>query len=744
MAVGDQATPVLPWEQLDPTLMRLAHAPVTPAPAAKQPVRSRISFLTLPDELISRSYEHLHALYRLDRPNNGGGAPPTRYLLVCRRMYSIARRIWFSDLSVPEAALSAESYLANLFYAKEVHEHVKTLEVTISDLRPLQAAVVSCLTNLTTLQFRVRESTDVRRVDTLNWHNLPTVALRLFANLPGLTSLVCLDPKILCQPVGVTACSLWASAFRGLRHLDIDLLSFISGPSGHILEDVGVTHLCLRVNVTLAMPSLPWQRLQRFELQLNALYYDELFFSRLAEQTNQGRNASNLTHLALKLTGLFDAETTRSIRQGIYICFERAPLVSLFLSSRTGNDWTFKGLVWPWATMQKLILDGLLAMYKNDEIEAFYELLVCVHRLTHLTLRGFTFVEDHAAPTSGAASIGECTSLRRLRKETDPLVLRLKAPHLFTLVTVLASRSKLVRFEIQDREGITEVGFMDNGVSSAKLASINSSALPAPVPAKRRPSLLILPDETLALVFEYLHAVYQRGGPQCPPLDYLVISKRLYPIVRPIWLSVLSGVRAFERGHILSGRLPDNLRQRPELFPHIRNLRIDFDWDHPERLDLVSRLRNLEVLRIGSLDGYDEIPLDDGLGVCFPPDLCLVLEQLPELRTIVFEDEDVQIAEMPARLPQVEHVELPAIGVTRGVRKFLQRSGVTSLRVRVTDDIDCAESIPWAQLETLNIQYTSSSWRDFENPYPLAFLNGIKRLASYPGSFPDSICRADL
>ncbi|GAA5985966.1 hypothetical protein JCM10908_006352 [Rhodotorula pacifica] len=62
-----------------------------------------------------------------------------------------------------------------------------------------------------------------------------------------------------------------------------------------------------------------------------------------------------------------------------------------------------------------------------------------------------------------------------------------------------------------------------------------------PAPALRpRATFLTLPDEILQNIFVLLHSSYQREEPGIPPTSMLRICKRLTPIIRPIWLRVLS------------------------------------------------------------------------------------------------------------------------------------------------------------------------------------------------------------
>ncbi|GAA5863646.1 hypothetical protein JCM3774_001201 [Rhodotorula dairenensis] len=62
-----------------------------------------------------------------------------------------------------------------------------------------------------------------------------------------------------------------------------------------------------------------------------------------------------------------------------------------------------------------------------------------------------------------------------------------------------------------------------------------------------------LPTELLQQIFSEVHRLYQSGHAyRMPPLSYLTISKRLYALVRPIWLSAmrLSGSAHIVDSHI--------------------------------------------------------------------------------------------------------------------------------------------------------------------------------------------------
>ncbi|GAA5985847.1 hypothetical protein JCM10908_006301 [Rhodotorula pacifica] len=330
------------------------------------------TLLNLPDEILSRIFRHVHALCR----SEGSSVPPTRYLHICRRIYHVARPIWFSVLRVPHDFSAADRFLGHLIDAKELHQHVKDLEVVLTEARPLHAAVISaCLTNLEILRMTTfaPPETDSVSIHTPDQSRVPDAAVRLIHNLSSLKTLVCVEPDIHFPD----ASSL---SVRYPPRIEV-AAETLEASSDQLLSQGGVTDLAIWV----------------------------------FRDTANGRNALALRHLTVELPPpQVDEINSLKFREQLWSCFREAPL--------------------------------------NDTL-SLYDLLSSMPNLTHLTLRGFSFLpgEDFMSSTS---------ALGDLREEQDPTVAQLVAPHLFMLVSVLTTRSKLLAINIVTLNGHTIVRFL--------------------------------------------------------------------------------------------------------------------------------------------------------------------------------------------------------------------------------------------------------------------------------------------
>lgn len=78
--------------------------------------------MSLPDEILAQVFAALHARYQ----HRKLGTPPTPYLRICKRLYAIARPIWFSVLVVP--TVKTDEYCAKTLEHPAALAHVKDLQ----------------------------------------------------------------------------------------------------------------------------------------------------------------------------------------------------------------------------------------------------------------------------------------------------------------------------------------------------------------------------------------------------------------------------------------------------------------------------------------------------------------------------------------------------------------------------------------------------------------------------------------
>ena len=126
---------------------------MTAAAAATPP---RVTLLSLPDEILALVFAALHGGYQYYKT----GIPPTQYLQICKRLYAIARPLWFSVLVVPKA--KTDEYCAKMLEHAAALTHVRDLQLQLeADPPAWKLALFPHLANLQTL--RLREAPVPRR-----------------------------------------------------------------------------------------------------------------------------------------------------------------------------------------------------------------------------------------------------------------------------------------------------------------------------------------------------------------------------------------------------------------------------------------------------------------------------------------------------------------------------------------------------------------------------------------------------
>jgi hypothetical protein len=147
---------------------------VTAAAAATPP---RVTLLSLPDEILALVFAALHGGYQYYKT----GIPPTQYLQICKRLYAIARPLWFSVLVVPKA--KTDEYCAKMLEHAAALTHVRDLQLQLeADPPAWKLALFPHLANLQTL--RLREAPVPRRQQAgESYSDKVMIALENLANL---------------------------------------------------------------------------------------------------------------------------------------------------------------------------------------------------------------------------------------------------------------------------------------------------------------------------------------------------------------------------------------------------------------------------------------------------------------------------------------------------------------------------------------------------------------------------------
>lgn len=140
------------WYSPRPATGSTRTAAASAAAAAAPP---RVALLSLPNEILAQVFADLHARYQ----HRKTGMPPTQYLRICKRLYAIARPMWFSVLVVPEA--ETDEYCIKLLEHAAVLAHIRDLQLQLEANPPAwKLALFPHLTGLKTLRLRKTTAKD--------------------------------------------------------------------------------------------------------------------------------------------------------------------------------------------------------------------------------------------------------------------------------------------------------------------------------------------------------------------------------------------------------------------------------------------------------------------------------------------------------------------------------------------------------------------------------------------------------
>ena len=208
-----------------------------------------------------------------------------------------------------------------------------------------------------------------------------------------------------------------------------------------------------------------------------------------------------------------------------------------------------------------------------------------------------------------------------------------------------------------------------------------------------------LSDEILAQIFEEVHSLYQLDSrAHVPPPQYLVVSKRLYNIARPIWLSVISVQGTLP----VTDRFLARLLADPTIRLFVRQLEIKFFRSFTQsQIAILTVLNNLRRLTVclddsGSRGLHAKKPLS--------PMLLDAIANCPRLEELSFS----QLVEAHSRIPQpinkrpLRSFTAPIHSINKALLEYLTVRRVQKLRLAVFLNHELfAGDLPWDHLTTI-------------------------------------------
>jgi hypothetical protein len=206
-----------------------------------------------------------------------------------------------------------------------------------------------------------------------------------------------------------------------------------------------------------------------------------------------------------------------------------------------------------------------------------------------------------------------------------------------------------------------------------------------------------LSDDVLEQIFEELHSLFQSARTRVPPLRYLFLSKRVYNLARPIWLSAISTKGSSSTTG--SDRLLAKLVTDPTVRPLVRSLEMTFFRAFAQtQIAILTTLDNLRSLEVH----FDESWQKRSSGAKFISTTLLdAIASRPHLEQLGFS----QFVEARLPFPQpvnnrpLQSFTAPIHSIKDGVLEYLTVRRVRKLRLKVFLDYEpFTADLPWDNL----------------------------------------------
>lgn len=243
-----------------------------------------------------------------------------------------------------------------------------------------------------------------------------------------------------------------------------------------------------------------------------------------------------------------------------------------------------------------------------------------------------------------------------------------------------------------------------------------------------------LSDEILVQIFEERHSDVQRSyGPTVPPLHYLLVSKRLYNIARPIWLSTIST----QDDAANSDRVIAKLMTSPSLRPLVRHLEIKlYGAFSQSQIAILTMLDNLRILEVD----FDKSWSKGSSGAkILPATLLDAIASRPHLEELHFYDlvEAEDCRSEPVNKRPLQVFTAPIHSLKASLLDFLNARQVKTLELTVDLGLDqpFTGHLPWEDLSTVNFRFNTFRNRQAAPcNVPEALGQQVRATVSYPFS----------
>ncbi|GAA5984115.1 hypothetical protein JCM5350_003782 [Sporobolomyces pararoseus] len=248
-------------------------------------------------------------------------------------------------------------------------------------------------------------------------------------------------------------------------------------------------------------------------------------------------------------------------------------------------------------TLKLLITSGPCSFANEDNFSAFSNLLLTLPSLTQLHLAGSNFFGNNFS----ADKISKLEPFQLFSRL--PLLAALLACLRTTNVKIFTYRGAGEKREIRWTRSSTQEDFARDcwtlsdqtpsiervNEGQARAAAALEAGLEHVPPARRPTSLLSLPDDLLLSVYEELYEDQYGDKIISPPILEILVNKRIFNLVRPLWISRLS-INSSQLDKRLAELLNDSLR-----LVSLRRLHLQF---HETLAHLIGMTNNFEKLSL--------------------------------------------------------------------------------------------------------------------------------------------------
>ncbi|GAA5822328.1 hypothetical protein JCM11251_006302 [Rhodosporidiobolus azoricus] len=333
---------------------------------------STTSLLDLPDELLVHVFDQLWQALRSAKESSPIGIPvPLRQILISKRIFSLARPLWFRHLIMPSDGDDLDRYLGQILKRPDIYHFIQSLRTEHPYAFPyVHATVVGLLTNLSSLTISFREASAAYGIDIPYPEELiSTVGRLIYLRHVRIVGFDDQEPFL-------------ASQLPSLAHLDVEdaqLLEFYLDTSRP-----GLAELTLRTG-TPGAADIPWETIRTLRLAPrggSAVENPQLLLSQL--ELDLGKTLP-LRYLILNFTC-----TQTGFTQGVHgSCFNASHLRNMLdLLQQAQLERLDLGYVYSldWSPSEIKLFSG--------RFPALYSFLAMFPSMYHLLIEGFTFSDE--------------------------------------------------------------------------------------------------------------------------------------------------------------------------------------------------------------------------------------------------------------------------------------------------------------------------------------------------------------